>query len=108
MDEKKPEGSLKKNVVRVCRLKVEPDVRPALAKAGVSLDELVGRHRAGDWGMTDDDWEAEHLDEAARRGGTVTSVYWIEPGEFVWITTEGQTTYVILAPSLRRDNAKNT
>ncbi len=103
MSNHQPKNALKKNVVRIGQLSVAPDVPHALAKAGVTLKELIERHRTGDWGMIDDEWEAEHLDEAAQRGGTVTSVYWIEPGEFVWITTEGQTTYVILAPNIHRD-----
>ena len=97
MTEQHPKSVSKKPVVRIGRLSVEPDVPAALALAGVTIGELIERHRAGDWGMVDDDWEEEHLNEAARQGRTVTSVYYLDTGEFVWVTTEAGVTYVLLA-----------
>ncbi len=102
MNEQKPKSASQEAVVRIGRLNIEPDVPAALALAGVTLSKLIDRHRAGDWGMVDDEWEEEHLDEAARRGGTVTSVYYLDTGEFVWVTTEAGVTYVLLAPNIHR------
>lgn len=83
-------------------MNIEPDVPAALALADVTISELVERHRVGDWGMVDDEWEKEHLGEAARRGDTVTSVYYLNTGEFIWISTEAGVTYVMLAPNIHR------
>lgn len=102
MNEHHLKSASKKAVVRIGRLSVEPDVPAALTLAGVTVGELIERHRAGDWGMVDDDWEEERLDEAARQGGTVTSVYYLDTGDFVWVTTEAGITYVILAPNIHR------
>ena len=83
-------------------MNIGPDVPAALSLAGVTINELIERHRAGDWGLVDDELEEERLDEAAQRGGTVTSVYYLDIGEFVWVSTEAGVTYVMLAPTSTR------
>ncbi len=88
----------KRPVVRLGRLLFKADVPAQLTAAGVTLDDLVGRHQAGDWGMVDD-FEREYLDWAATHGKTVTSTFmvWIEgKARSVFITTEDKTTYIVM------------
>ena len=88
----------KQPVVRLGRLQFKADVPAHLTAAGVTLDDLVRRHQAGDWGMVDDD-EREYQDWLAAHGKTVTSTFivWIEgKARSVFVTTEGKTTYVVV------------
>lgn len=85
-------------VVRLGRLQFKADVPVQLAAAGVTPDDLVRRHQAGDWGMVDDD-EQEYLDWAAAHGKTVTSTFvvWAEGKALsVFISTEERTTYIVV------------
>ncbi len=88
-----------KTVVHIGKISMAPDVQTILANAGVSLEQLIERHRVGDWG-TVDDFDQEYQDWAAAQGKTVTSTFivWIEgKARSVFISTEEETTYVVLA-----------
>ena len=95
---KENKSEKKRPVVPLGRLLVEADVPAQLRAAGVTVDELVRRHQAGDWGMVDE-FEQEHLDWSAAHGKPVTSTFviWIEgKARTVFITTEEKMTYVVL------------
>lgn len=88
----------KQPVVRLGRLQFKADVPAQLTTAGVTLDDLVRRHQAGDWGMVDDD-DREYQDWLAAHGKTVTSTFvvWVEgKARSVFVTTEDRTTYVVV------------
>lgn len=101
MDQRPVPGSSHKPVVRLGCLCMEPDVAPVLAQAGVSLQDLLARHAAGDWGCVDEE-EAEHQNEMAKQGGPVSSEFYVDPGEFVWVDTNDGVTCVRLAPNIHR------
>lgn len=69
-----------------------------LRAAGVTVDELVRRHQAGDWGMVDDT-DREYQDWSAAHGKAVTSTFivWIGgKARSAFITTEERTTYIVV------------
>ncbi len=90
------------------RLIITTEVRRAIARSGTPLQEILDRHRRGDWGMVDD-FEAEENDYAAEHGGMITSVYWLPIGSVAWISTEGDRskTYVILPTYPERDGSRS-
>ena len=98
MDSNRNDSGGKPPIVRLGRLLFKADVPAQLEAASVTLDDLVRRHQAGDWGMVDDD-ESEYLDWLAAHGKTVTSTFivWVEgKARSVFVTTEGKTTYVVV------------
>ena len=98
MGDDRNDSEEKQAVVRLGRLLFEADVPAQLTAAGVTLDDLVLRHQAGDWGMVDDD-DREYQDWLAAHGKTVTSsfVIWAEgKARSVFVTTEGKSTYVVV------------
>lgn len=87
----------KQPVVRLGRLQFKADVPAQLRAAGVAMDDLVGRHQTGDWGMVDDDWEYQDWLVAHDETVTSTFIVWVEgKARSVFITTEGKTTYVVV------------
>ena len=98
MDGDRNDSAGKQPVVRLGRLLFNADVPAQLTAAGVTLDDLVRRHQAGDWGMVDDD-DREYQDWSAAHGKTVTSTFVVWVGgkaRSVFVTTEGKTTYVVV------------
>lgn len=98
MDGNRNDSEGKQPVVRLGRLRFKADVPTLLAAAGVTLDDLVRRHQAGDWGMVDDD-DREYQDWAAAHGRAVTSTFvvWADgKARSVFVTTEEKTTYVVV------------
>lgn len=98
MNIQRPGKKSSKDVVPIGKISIAPDVPAVLAAAGVTAEELIERHRCGDWGMVDDedqeyqDWRAAH-----EKAVTSTFVVWAEgKAKSVFITTEAKTTHVVL------------
>ena len=59
----------------------------ALAKARTQPEELLDRHRAGDFGEVDSVHRQANL-HAIEQGGRVRSVYRLRSGELLYVITE--------------------
>jgi hypothetical protein len=66
-----------------------PGCLELLASSGVSPQELLARHLAGDWGDLDAE-DAALNDEALRDGSRIFSAYLLKTGEKVWVITEAE------------------
>ncbi|MBX9579365.1 MAG: hypothetical protein K2X87_03575 [Gemmataceae bacterium] len=69
------------------RVVATPAALAAIREAGQAAGDLLGRHRAGDWGDLNAD-DARLNDDALADGGRLLSAYRLRTGTKLWVITE--------------------
>lgn len=85
---------------------VTPRARQVLGRAGLTADEILARHGAGDWGdVSDEQWGLNEL--ALHERFNLISAYATPEGERVTVFTKNDRSFTLvhLAPVLRQSVA---